>query len=65
VSRLLVVVAAVLSVLALGGCREAGRAASPVEPSVSVSADPLAGIEATLDAVERELDTDADADAAR
>lgn len=48
---------AALSVVALGGCRGPEKAALPVS-----SADPLVGIEATVDAVERDVDADASAD---
>jgi hypothetical protein len=51
--------------LGLGGCRGAERAAppavsSPVPAAGSAVADPLTEIEATVDAVERDVDVDAD-----
>ena len=46
-----------LSVVLLGGCRGPERAALPAP-----SADPLVGIEATVDAVERAVDADSSAD---
>ena len=54
-----VVVAAALSVV-VGGCHGPHRAA-PQAPS----ADPVAGIESTVDAVERDVDTDSGADVGR
>lgn len=54
-----------LGVLLLGGCRSTERAAAPATPatgSVSDAAaagDPLAGIEATVDAIDREVAADA------
>ena len=69
-SALLVLTAAVAAVL-LGGCRPADRAltTAPATGSPAVvsdgahsgSADPLAGVEATVDAVERDVDADAGA----
>lgn len=51
-------VAATLLVAVLAvGCR-AGDAATPPPPGASTS-DPLGGIDATLDRIERDLDTDA------
>jgi len=60
-----------LVALVLGGCRSADRAAaSPVvEPGgplstgspTAASADPLADVEATVDAAERDVDADAGA----
>jgi hypothetical protein len=41
----------------LGGCRGPDKAALPAP-----SADPLVGIEATVDAVERAVDADSSAD---
>jgi hypothetical protein len=67
----LLVVTAALAALVLGGCRTTDRALttapatrSPAAESAdarSGSADPLAGVEATVDAVERDLDADAGA----
>ena len=45
-----------LSVMLLGGCRGSEKAALPAP-----SADPLVGIEATVDAVERDVDADSSA----
>ena len=69
-SALLVLTAAVAALL-LGGCRSADRAltTAPATGSPAVvsdgahsgSADPLAGVEATVDAVERDVDADAGA----
>lgn len=53
----------VLCALGLGGCRGADRAALPAAPATATAGDPLAGIEYEVDAVERDLDSDADADA--
>jgi hypothetical protein len=68
--RVLVVVPlVVLGVLGLGGCRGADRAALPAPQSAAVprsaasAADPLAGIESSVDAVERDVDADSRADA--
>jgi hypothetical protein len=70
-TRVLVVVpVAVLGVLGLGGCRGADRAALPAPaprsaPAASGSAaDPLAGIESTVDVVERDVDADSRSDSA-
>ena len=62
--RVLVAVPVVVTcVLGLGGCRGDDRAAPPAAPVVASSAasaaDPLAGIEAQVDAVERDVDSDA------
>jgi hypothetical protein len=67
----LLVLTAAVTALVLGGCRTADRAltttpatGSPVVASDgarSGSADPLADVEATVDAVERDLDADAGA----
>ena len=75
--RVLVVVpVVVLGVLGLSGCRGADRAALPAPtlqpvpalrsaPAASGSpADPLAGIESTVDAVERDVDADSRPDSA-
>jgi hypothetical protein len=69
--RVLVVVPlVVLGVLGLGGCRGADRAASPapaphsaVPRSAASAPDPLAGIESSVDAVERDVDADSRSDA--
>jgi hypothetical protein len=70
---LVVVPMVVLGVLGLGGCRGADRAAlptpQPAPQSAAVprfaasAADPLAGIESSVDAVERDVDADSRADA--
>ena len=67
----LLVLAAAVTALLLGGCRAADRAltTAPGTGSSAVasdgarsdSADPLADVEATVDAVERDLDADAGA----
>ena len=63
--RVLVAVPVVVAcVLGLGGCRGGDRAAPPAAPVVpsavsAFAADPLAGIEAQVDAVERDVDSDA------
>ena len=65
-AALLVLVAA-LAALALGGCRAGDRAASSAVstagagsgPGAAGSPDPLAGVEAVVGAVERDLDADA------
>ena len=59
--RVLVAVPVVVAcVLGLGGCRDGDHAAPPATPVVAPSAaDPLAGIEAQVDAVERDVDSDA------
>jgi hypothetical protein len=57
-SRALLAVPVVVAVFGLAGCRGAERAAPPV-----VSADPLAGVEATVDGIEHDVDTDAGSDA--
>ena len=61
--RVLVAVPVVVAcVLGLGGCRGGDRAAPPAAPVVASSAaaaDPLAGIEAQVDAVQRDVDSDA------
>ena len=64
--RVLVAVPVVVTcVLGLGACRGDDRAAPPAAPVVASSAasasaaDPLAGIEAQVDAVERDVDSDA------
>jgi hypothetical protein len=58
----------VAGVLGLGGCRGAERAALPAPRSTDVparagpaAADPLAGIESEVDAVERDVDSDSGA----
>jgi hypothetical protein len=76
-SRALLAVPVVLAaVLGPAGCRGVERAALPVpvvsSPAVapsslrtgSTTADPLAGVEATVDAIEHDVDTDAGADSA-
>ena len=58
--RRAVVAVAVLAVgLLLGGCRGSDRAAAPAATGTAPAADPLAGIEATVDAVDRETSADA------
>ncbi len=67
----LLVLIVVVAALVLGGCRSADRAltTAPATGSPAVvsdgarsgSADPLADVEATVDAVERDLDADAGA----
>ena len=65
-AALLVLVAA-LAALVLGGCRAGDRAASSAVstagagsgPGAAGSPDPLAGVEAVVGAVERDLDADA------
>jgi hypothetical protein len=64
--RAVALAAAVAAALLLGGCRAADRAAVTGTPSGtppvvtgSGAQDPLAGIEATVGAVERDLDADA------
>ena len=67
----LLVLTAAVAALVLGGCRTADRvlttAPATGSPAVvsdgarSGSADPLADVEATVDAVERDLDADAGA----
>ena len=67
----LLVLAAAVTALLLGGCRAADRAltTAPGTGSSAVasdgarsgSADPLSDVEATVDAVERDLDADAGA----
>ena len=67
----LLVLTAAVAALLLGGCRAADRAltTAPGTGSSAVasdgarsgSADPLADVEATVDAVERDLDADAGA----
>jgi hypothetical protein len=54
--RALVVVPAALCALALGGCHGGRPTPPPVAPT---TADPLAGVDSAVDAVERELDADA------
>ena len=57
-------VAVALAGLALGGCRGPERAAAAPTAgshSAATGSDPLAGVEATVDAVERDLDADAGA----
>jgi hypothetical protein len=60
--RALVVVPAALAALALGGCHGGRTAPPPVAPT---TADPLAGVDSTLDALEREIDADARDDPGR
>ena len=66
--RLPVVVPVLLGVLILGGCRDADRAALPADAPAApvsrdrISADPLRGIEAAVDTVERDVDADAGSD---
>jgi hypothetical protein len=65
----LLVLTAAVAALVLGGCRTADRALTTATGSPAVvsdgarsgSADPLADVEATVDAVERDLDADAGA----
>ena len=65
-ATLLVLVAA-LAALILGGCQAGDRAAASVvptagagsDPGAAGSPDPLAGVEAMVEAVERDLDADA------
>jgi type IV pilus biogenesis protein CpaD/CtpE len=61
-----------LVALVLGGCRSADRAAAPATPAAGpastgsrtgISTDPLADVEATVGAVERDADIATDADA--
>jgi len=65
--RVLAVPVVVVCALGLGGCRGGDQVAPPVAtPAVAPSAagsaaDPLAGIESEVDAVERDLNADADA----
>ena len=67
---LAVVSVAVLCVLGLGGCRGGDRTAAAPRSAPAASgsagsgsvADPLAGIESSVDAVERDVDTDSRAD---
>jgi hypothetical protein len=73
-SRALLAVPVVLAaVLGLAGCRAAERTALPAVPSSSggssshgsrttAATDPLAGVEATVDAVEHDVDADAGSD---
>jgi hypothetical protein len=56
-SRLAAAVA-LLGVLAVSGCHAAPDASAP---TTGTSADPLSDIESTVDAVEHDLDSDADA----
>ena len=64
--RLVLAVPVVLAcALGLGGCRGGDRVALPVAtpavaPSTGSAADPLAGIESEVDAVERDLNADAE-----
>lgn len=68
----LLVLAAAVATLVLGGCRSADRAltTAPATGSPAVvsdgarsgSADPLGDVEATVDAVERDVDADAGAE---
>ena len=51
--------AAVAVGLLLGGCRGSDRAAAPPAPGSVSAGDPLAGIEATVDAVDRDISADA------
>jgi hypothetical protein len=62
----------VAAAIGLAGCQEAERAApaqgssggsSPHASGPAATSDPLAGVEATVDTVERDVDSDADADA--
>jgi hypothetical protein len=63
-ARMLVAVPlVVLAVLGLAGCRGADRGAVSAPPATASSADPLAGIESEVDSVERDVDSDATADA--
>jgi hypothetical protein len=63
----LLVLLAVVTALVLGGCRAGDRAASPAvstagagsAPGAAGSPDPLAGVEAVVGAVQRDLDADA------
>jgi hypothetical protein len=59
-ARALVALAVLLAVLGLAGCRGAERATHPAATPSGASADPLAGIEHEVDAVERDVDSDAD-----
>jgi hypothetical protein len=68
IAPLTVLVAAVAALL-LGGCRAADRTAASGPPATSASAvpeagmsDPLAGVEAGVGAVERDIDADAVSD---
>lgn len=54
-----VLLVAALAVPVLGGCRDAGTSTDTSAGTSAVPADPLAGIESTLRAVEQELDADA------
>ena len=58
--RHLIVLTALLPLLVLGGCRDADRVARSPAPVAPLSADPLGGPEASLDAVERAVEADAD-----
>jgi hypothetical protein len=64
--RAVVLTAAVTATLLLSGCRGADRVAAGAPSGTPVvtgsgAQDPLAGLEATVGAVERDLDADADA----
>jgi hypothetical protein len=58
--RNLIVLVALLPLLVLGGCRDADRVARSPVPAALLSADPLGGPEASLDAVERAVEADPD-----
>lgn len=57
--RAVVAAALVAAGLLLGGCRGSDRAAAPPAPGSVSAGDPLAGIEATVDAVDRDISADA------
>lgn len=49
-----------LAVLLVSGCQAAPDAGDRTAPPSGTSADPLSDVESTVDAVERDLDADAD-----
>ena len=56
-------VVVLLLVLGLAGCHSEERV--PAIPPATAAADPLADVEAGVDAIARDLESDADADAGR
>jgi outer membrane murein-binding lipoprotein Lpp len=58
VLRRAAVPAVLLGVLLVAGCHAAPAASAPPSATTGTSADPLSDVEATVDAVEQDVDTE-------